>query len=150
MIRFPAMVAVLLLCGCGGDGAGGPKGNLSGKVTLKGEALDAGSINIVAVDKNMYQGTIRAGTYRVEGIPVGDVKIAVIGRERVQSAADAKDIKSEVEAPNPKIAKLRKKRAAAAKEGKKQPVGFAYGDAETSGLKATIKAGENTADFDLK
>src|SRR5947209_4541327 len=71
----PAVAALsfLLLAGCGG------KGDVSGRITYKGEPIPWGRVTFVCEggDKPALSSRIRNGSYTVAGCPVGAVKISV-------------------------------------------------------------------------
>jgi hypothetical protein len=63
---------LFLLAGCGGTGT------VSGKVKVNGEPVTAGTVTFLAEDDKSYQGNISPdGSYTVEKVPPGTVKIGV-------------------------------------------------------------------------
>ena len=73
-MRFALLVLPLSLlsAGCSGEG------NLAGNVTFNGKKVVSGSVVVLAADSVPRYGEIlEDGTYRVEKVPCGDVKIAV-------------------------------------------------------------------------
>jgi hypothetical protein len=58
-------------------GCGGGKVTLSGKVAVKGQPLAAGSVMVQCPDGTTAVGAVTNGTYTVEGVSPGVVKIAV-------------------------------------------------------------------------
>src|SRR5207248_11303532 len=76
--RFLFLLAVgaglVTLIGCGSG-----RGDLSGKVTYKGQAVKSGSVFVKGSDGIEKQGAINAdGTYVVEGITGGSAKLSVV------------------------------------------------------------------------
>jgi len=66
-------VAFLAVAGCGQS-----TGKVSGKVSYKGAILKGGTVSFFAADKRNATTTIKEdGTYTVENVPVGPVKITV-------------------------------------------------------------------------
>ena len=63
----------LLLNSCGGR----PTGVVSGKISYRGQPLSLGTVAMLAEDGTVASGMIRDGQYKVEGVPVGQVKIMV-------------------------------------------------------------------------
>jgi hypothetical protein len=68
------LVAVAgLVAGCGGG-----KGGLTGKVTFDGKPMTKGQVSLQAPDGTIHAGDISPdGTYKIDGIPSGTVKLAV-------------------------------------------------------------------------
>src|SRR5439155_22358434 len=67
-----AMALLTLIVGCGG------KGDVTGQVSYKGKPLVCGTVQFEASDKTFKQGIInRDGSYVIEGVPVGEAKVAV-------------------------------------------------------------------------
>ena len=79
-------VLMLLLAGCGRSA------NVTGKVTYQARSVCYGTVILVSADKKVRSGVIEPdGSYTVEGVPLGDVKIAVISHDpaKGRSAAEA-------------------------------------------------------------
>jgi hypothetical protein len=62
-----------LVAGCGGG-----KGGLTGKVTFDGKPMTKGQVSLQAPDGTLHAGDISPdGTYKIDAIPSGTVKLAV-------------------------------------------------------------------------
>ena len=71
------LIPILLagVCGCGNTA------KVTGKVTYQGRPVCHGSVTFLSTDKTARSGIIEAdGSYAVEGVPSGSVKIGVISR----------------------------------------------------------------------
>ena len=141
-VRFgPCLLAPLLLAlaGCGGGPA-----SVTGKVAHQGKPLVFGTVIVQGSDGVPMTGMILPdGTYAVEGVASGKVKIGVVsrdpgrgayrpgqaGRRDKEPAADAKP-------PPPEL-------------GKWFPVPEKYEDPEKSGLTTTLRGGANTYNIEL-
>jgi hypothetical protein len=130
-------------------GCAKPMGDVSGKVTYKGNLLPYGSVTYWAADGSGWQGGIGSdGSYSIKGIPVGPAKISVIsvdpeyervGKELVTKAREKKG-KPMTAADMPKAADMNKWRKSPEK----------YANQETSGLEFEVKAGQQVHDIDLQ
>ncbi|MDP1799364.1 MAG: hypothetical protein Q8K78_17845 [Planctomycetaceae bacterium] len=141
---------VLLGCGRSGDGFTGDRGEVSGKVTIKGQPAPEGcsiifqskegpnysalgTVNANGEYSLLYNGkaSLPAITYTATVIPPLANSSGTMSTEQMTtSAADmTKSIKSKVK---PKL-----------------PFAASYSSALTSGLEFTVKKGPNKADFDL-
>jgi hypothetical protein len=70
------------VCGCGG------KATVSGKVSYQGRTVTYGSVLILGSDKKTRFGVIQPdGSYTVEGVTPGAVKIGVISRDPAKPAS---------------------------------------------------------------
>lgn len=159
-MRSPMPVKVLLfslgllisLLGCGGssgDGYTGERGNVSGTVTLDGQPLASGCQVLFIANKGGYTagGVIGdGGKYTLvygggKGLPVGEYSVQLAPPLAAEGAAPAVD-------PTQMAGKLtRKSGKEAAETG---PFPTRYSSTTSSGLKFTIAAGNNTADFQLE
>lgn len=128
------LMALALGAGCGGSG------DVSGKVTYKGKAVASGAVLVFASDQLPYYAEIQKdGSFAVAGVPRGE---ALIG----------------VNSPDPKVlyapvaTKLGKKLPPASPPDPRNwfPLPAKAGDPTTSGLTATIVAGPNVLNLDLK
>ena len=64
------------VCGCGNTA------KVTGKVTYQGRPVGYGSVIFLSADKTARSGVIEPdGSYTVEGVPPGTVKIGVISRD---------------------------------------------------------------------
>ncbi len=132
----------LAAAGCGG---GGSKANVSGKVYYKDAPLKGGNVTFVDSNKQSYMAEIQEdGSYSVEKIPPGEVKISV-----------------ETNSLRPPNAMVLKNRPPAAEEGGYKPPDYAarakrfvaipdqYADPDHSGLAYTVKSGKQEHDIKL-
>jgi hypothetical protein len=117
-----------LLAGCGRGW-----GNVSGKVTYKGQALPKGTITFFDETNQAVSSGIGAdGSYAVSKVAAGKVKIAVALPMPIFMAGDKEGA------------------ARAAAERKKLPnLPARYADYEKSGLDREVKRGDQTLDLDL-
>lgn len=125
---------LLLACGCARTAT------VSGKVTYKGRAVTYGSVIMVLTDKTARSTFIEAdGSYTVQGVPPGVVKIGVISPDPAKARTVIQ--KSDSGLTGKEAAQ------AAAKRWFGLPRQFA--DPETSGLTCTIGRGRVQHDIDL-
>ena len=68
-----SVLSTLLAFGCGTR----PMGDVSGRVTFRGEPLALGTITFINSDGSAAQGNVEDGSYRVAKVPVGLAKITV-------------------------------------------------------------------------
>jgi hypothetical protein len=119
-------------------------------VTYKGEPLAGGSVLIVDPAGGFHQAIIEDdGSYSIPQVPVGDAKVAVtytdpqVGdyiREKVGGGAvGSKSARA-----------VRKEVPRKLDESKLKKIPEHYSDADKSGLKTAIQAGQNTYDIPLK
>lgn len=136
--RYPVVIlgwmatAILLASTCGCGGAKGPAGRVSGTVAAKAGPVTEANVQFVRADgvPIAVAALNSAGEFSVaERIPVGDYRVAVLPIVEVTTAEDA-DPRRHQEL----IKKIPQK----------------YWDAQTSGLTATVKEGENSFPFTLK
>ena len=116
-------------------GCGGPPpltrdyGDVSGKVTLKGEAVKAGSVAFQPMAGAPVTAKLQSdGTYSLKG---------VVGENRVFISSDEAEAQGAAASPGQR------------KEPLKTVIPPEYGNA-SSPLKFEVKAGQNKADFDLQ
>lgn len=127
-----------LVLGCGDRS----KGTLSGTVTYKDKPLPGGTMLFVSA-KGVERGEIKAdGTYRVSGVPVGTVKVAVEPLPQVSPEIQKKmeqgwGGKKRSTAANPSSA------------GSAVNIPPRYKDPETSGLSCTVQGGNQDCNFSL-
>ncbi len=133
------LTALLALLGSGCSKSGPPMGRVSGKVTVKGAPLTKGTITFVPTDAARPNATSLIsvdGAYNLQsrepgdGAELGDYQVVVssVGNaEILDYIPKGKDAKKTAAIISPK-----------------------YESADTSGLKATVKSGGNTFDFDLE
>jgi hypothetical protein len=132
--RFaPAFLFILLLAGCGGTG------DVSGKVTYKGKLLVFGTVQFEASDKSFKQGNIdRDGSYFIEGVPVGEAKVAVNSPN--PKGGDFQPLHREGRPPRPPRPDI----------PGWFPIPAEYQDLSKPRLTYTVKSGQNAIDIDLK
>jgi hypothetical protein len=126
------MVLLLSLAGCSGGMA-----DLEGTVSCQRKVVASGSVIVVGKDGGTHSGSIGAdGAYRVTGIPIGSVKIAV-------SSTDPKKTQT----------RARKKGEASTKQTDSAgwfALPSIYSDLATSPLKTEVKSGANRWDIELR
>ncbi|MCX7410240.1 MAG: hypothetical protein NTZ32_19350 [Planctomycetales bacterium] len=143
-ILGPSIALMIFVGGCGGkpeDGFTGERGRVSGKITLGGQPVQPGGAVVFMSSKGSYlaSGVIAEGgkyslRYRVKsGLPAVEylVQLSPPGGTSTQAA-------------DPKMAT-----AVTPSLDQSGPFPVAYLSTATSKLKFTVKAGPNTADFDL-
>jgi hypothetical protein len=141
-------------------GCGQPTGHISGKVIYQGRPLTGGRLVFRPADpgQNTVPALVAAdGSYEAT-LPVGDVTIAVDNRELqphepsppgprpglpegIKLPGQGGAAKAAAEAPNAAGGRL---------AGKYVPIPEKFYQAETSGLKYTVKKGNETYDIELK
>src|SRR5829696_2544152 len=140
-----AWLAGLVVAGLAGCGGG--KADVTGKVTHQGKAVVSGTVVIRGPDGIDVPGTIqRDGTYTVQGVASGAVKIAVISRDPTAHAKQRAD-------------RAAAKRREAGKTGSAAevapevipwfPLPAKYESADTSELTTTLTTGSNQFDIAL-
>jgi hypothetical protein len=131
----------LAVAGCGG----GAKGKVSGKVYYKDAPLKGGNVTFVAADKQSYLAEIlEDGSYEVEKLPPGEVKIAVETTSLRPPNANVLRNKPPADAGGsykPPDYEARAKRFVAIPER--------YSDPDHSGLMYTVKKGKQEYDIKL-
>lgn len=108
---------------------------LEGTIKYNGETVQMAQINVLS-EKGQSLGVIEDGRYKVERVPLGDIKIGINteaerGNFIGQSMARSKGVST---GPALKFIALPAK----------------YWDADTSGVTTTVKKGKNTFDIVLK
>lgn len=148
LILLAATAAAVLLAGCGRDV---PRGRVHGKVTLNGKPLTGATVVFVAHDGKTHVLNLGPdGSYAVEGVALGPVKVAV--------QADAPKVASKGEFDVPSSAakgvtdEKAGKAAAPPPEPKAAPprVSPQYANAEKSGLTFELKGADQEWSVDLK
>ena len=78
-VVVPVLLLVLATVGCGASGRSFATGTVSGKLTLKGQPVPAGTqIQFMSESGDAQGGEVNAdGTFSVTGVPVGACKVAV-------------------------------------------------------------------------
>jgi hypothetical protein len=135
-MRFALLATMLALAGCARYEYRLPEtgATLEGTVTYGGETVQMAEINVFG-EKDQTGGQIEDGRYKVERVPLGEVKIgvntdAVRSNFIGQQMARAKGVSS---GPALKFIAVPSK----------------YADPSTSGVTTTIKRGKNTFDIVL-
>jgi hypothetical protein len=125
-------LAALLVAGCGGG-----RGSVSGTVKVDGQPVDAGDITFVPADGSKDSRAVGAsitdGRYEIDaerGLVAGSYKVQINWHKK--TGKKAKDVADTGEI----------------KDERKQVLPSNYNSATT--LTYDVKAGSNTADFDLK
>jgi hypothetical protein len=139
------------------------KGDISGKVLYQGRPMSAGAVTFFpSSGKGAFTSRIKEdGSYRVEKVPVGEVKIAVVPPARGIAVpnAQAKKIAQAVKSGQTTIseealAKMPPKYKEALERpsapGQSVPFPPHYSDPEKSGLAYTVTGGGQSHDIELK
>lgn len=121
----------VFLCLLSAVGCGNPVATVTGKVTLDGKALEIGDIGFHLENGTSVGNTkiMNGGSYSIDGkaqLPPGNYKAVIISNETTVSKEPG--------------AVIMPKRITPEK----------YGSKEKTPLKVELKAGANTANFDLK
>jgi hypothetical protein len=137
-------LGTLFLGGCGG---GPPTGTVSGTVTLDGQPLKTGTVTFVTSENRQYHGTIQEGAYRVEKVPIGEVKIAI----SVPTPPPMPKGVPQGQFGPPKGAGAPEEALKAYSGGGQYiQIPSHYTDPERSGLRYEVKPGSQTYDIPLK
>ena len=136
-MRFLILAFVVALAGCTRYEYRLPEtgATLEGTITYNGETVQMAQINVLS-ESGQSLGMIEEGRYKVERVPLGDIKIGINteaerGNAIGQAMARAKKVNS---SPTPKFIALPAK----------------YWDPDTSGITTNVKKGNNTFDIVLK
>ena len=132
------LLILLLVIGCGDPG----KGTISGKVTYQGKPVSSGFVTFVPEKGTPIHADIQSdGSYRVEKVPIGLVKIGVqpkSGLDTLQSSA------------MPRNPQDYGKFKGIAETQSKTAIPPQYSDPNQSGLTYTVKKGQQQYDIILK
>jgi len=145
-----AGVGLSSLPGCGDDTGLDKRYPVSGTVKYKGQPVEKGQINFVAVDKVKQRdagGLIQGGSYSLTTSMPGDG--ALPGEYNVTIISKDIDDSKVIETINKQGGGGRQADVAKAAVKAKNLVPGKYQLVDTSGLKGTVKAEPNTIDFDL-
>lgn len=133
-VAIPLLATALAVSGCGGSSPSGDS-TVVGSVTIDGGPLEDGTIIFYDGPQAAGVGTIDSGSYSmkqsasVNGMAPGDYKVSVESWEiEPGSVTEEGEIVGEGKSRIPEL----------------------YGDVGQSGLTATVNAGSNEIDFDLK
>jgi hypothetical protein len=135
----------ILLAGCGTK-----VGDVSGSVQYKGKAITSGTVTMVGKDGVPVQTEIAEdGTYKLKGVSVGEVTIAVASPPLQESKAPRK-----VERKDPNTGKSIETKSGEriASQGQKdswRAIPIEYSDITLGKLKTTISTGQNNHDIKL-
>jgi hypothetical protein len=150
------LVFLVFASGCGGGNSGGhkgPKGTVSGRMMIGGAPLKEGCL---VMFQSVEGGYVATGTIKSEGKYTltcdGSFDIpAVAYRVQLSPPSTVEPLKSsQPQDPSMMAAKVMGPTGTATvKEAAKPPFPAMYLSAITSKLEYTVKAGANTADFDL-
>jgi hypothetical protein len=142
-MRIAAGALACLVLGLGGCGKG--QGTVSGMVTLEGRGLKFGSVLLVGEDQVRYPGAIeRDGTYRIENVPFGTVRVAVSSIDPQEQYVS--------KFKNERKGKLGAKAADQAPVDNEGwfPIPADYGNPSKSGLTLTVDQANKVFDIPLK
>ena len=128
--------AIILIAGCGGG-----KGNVTGKVSYKGQPLPYGNVQFSTSGGAFVSEIASDGSYSISGVPTGSAKITVNCQDPgyVEYMKALSSAGRDPKAPKPK--------------GKPEDfdrIPTKYNSFETSGLTYDVKSGNTTFDIDLK
>lgn len=119
--------------------------SLEGKVTYKGKPVTFGSVTVLGEDESAYSGVIeRDGTYRVDGIQPGKVRVGITSRDPSKGGRHAALPGEETNRQSRKSVDARKQ---AAKEW--FPIPKKLENPVASGLELTLDSGRQSHDFGL-
>ncbi|QDT53519.1 hypothetical protein Pan44_15410 [Caulifigura coniformis] len=146
MLTLAIASAALLLTGCGGDFDYGPTGTITGRLTMDGEPLPAGSSAVFMEPKAGYlafgltdaEGNYTVNTWNEGNMPIGSYRVMV---HPPAPANDSETASAEEVMAHPEKYKARPIKTDIPKK---------YRETATSGLSFEIKKGENKIDIDIK
>jgi hypothetical protein len=136
----------IALAGCGGDFDYGPTGTITGRLTLEGKPLPAGSSAVFMEPKAGYlafgltdaDGNYTVNTWNNGNMPIGTYRVMV---HPPAPANDSETASAEELLANPEKYKARPVKTEIPKK---------YRETSTSGLSFDIQKGQNKIDIDLK
>ncbi len=135
------VVLPLLPAGAAGCGS---RATVAGKVTYQGRPVVYGSVIVLSADKTARSGVIEPdGSYTVEGVAPGEVKIAVLSHDPAKGRSVLR---------GERASHLRRLGPAAAKAAAKGwfPLPHKFEDPETSGYGCTVGTGRVRYDIELR
>ncbi|MCA9014124.1 MAG: hypothetical protein KDA77_02220 [Planctomycetaceae bacterium] len=150
---FLAAILLTVSTGCGGDtgdGYSGERGQVSGTITLDGQPLKEGCQVLFIAQQGSYTagGAIQAdGKYT---LTYSDPKGLPTGIYEVQLTPPIEPPSTEGQDPTKMAQNIQMGPKKVTGAEKNEPFPTKYASAATSMLKFDVKAGDNTADFQLK
>jgi hypothetical protein len=161
--NFPQRMGSVLLLGLLAAGCSG-KGEVSGKVSYRGQPLVGGVVTFFHPTKGAFNSRIyKDGSYVIPDIPAGKVKVAVkslppSGRSanpmaqmlKQESAKKGKTFSAEDRAKMSPEMKAALENSSAPKSPQEVKIPANYADPEKSGLEYTVIGGKQTRDLELK
>ncbi|MFO0841151.1 MAG: hypothetical protein U0797_01980 [Gemmataceae bacterium] len=167
----PILLPLLVVLALPAVGCGPGKSTVSGKVTLDGKDLYAGTIVFAPAHGVAVSGDIKEGQYKVAGVPNGEAKVTVDTRALASTVEQAKrssggagnaSLSGKGPPPGAKMSAeaaeaLQKQQQAMAEASKAakdlathfRPVPDKYGSANTSGLTHMVGGGSGTFNIEL-
>lgn len=146
--------------GCGGSGEAyrGPRGTVTGRITVEGKPLVAGCSLLLQSEQGQVATAVvhTDGKYSViasggSAIPVGKYKVQLSAPSPAGGAAPAKAMDPAALASQVAIVGKPAADAQTAVSGTNSgPFPSKYASIQSSGLEVEVKVGANVADFDLK
>jgi hypothetical protein len=125
--------------GCGGE----PTGTISGKVTLNGKPVTAGTINFLVGGVSFGSPINADGNYIVENVPVGDAIVLLADPPQEEAVS--------MPTRKPTEAEARSQKGPPPAPPKKPPViPTKYGDQVEALFKFKVKGGDNTFNAEMK
>ena len=145
--RLPfLLLTVLMLSSC----ASAKRGDVHGKVSYGGRPIIYGSVVLIGSDDMPVTGRINSdGTYAAFGVPVGDVRLAVVSPNPARPRPPERKWDR---TGDPKASPLPNMQPVAPEIDRSKwfPLPKQYELADTSGITTTIHTGDNTFDIELK
>lgn len=117
-------------------GCGESFATVTGTVTLDGKSVDAGTVTFTPTSGPAIAKEIINGAYQVDRVPLGNAGVSVIGPPDVKNEADRGMAQKLGKAPPPPPPPATK-------------IPLKYADPATSGLKYTVKRGDNSYKIEL-
>jgi hypothetical protein len=149
----PCISGMMVFAGCSSNGRSFPTGEVSGKITFKGEPISLGKVTFISTGPagDFGTGTINDGAYTLDA-PLGLCKIEV--------QMDTDDNKNAI--PPQQMKMIKAKMKAMKDQGMKVPdelpvtkkstfsLPDKYKFAAKSGLELEVKSGKQSKDWDLR
>ena len=135
-LALGALAPLLLMVG----GCGKPTtGEVSGKVTFRGESVIAGTVAFISVDGRVTSVMIEGGSYHAAKVPLGPAQITICVNEASSMPIVPLKMIRNGQAPRPQ-----------APRKKPMPIPKRYQDARRSGLTYTVVSGKQSYDISLQ